>query len=491
MASMREYSDAFDAPIGPESLPGNDTAEVDRWDEVLGTAPVTPAPDQSPAPDGVHRGQLRIAYRLADSHSARLMFVHAIGWYAWDGQRWREDDRGEAKRAMLDVLRSALAESIDDKQLRADVRKCESAAGISGVLDIAAALEPFAATVKDLDRDPYLLNCANGTLDLHTMTVKGHDPADRITKVCGAAYTPEAEGPTWEAFLSRVLPDAEVRAFLRRYVGLGLCGRVLEHVLAILTGVGRNGKGVFYGAVATALGDYASVAEPDLFMHRDNAHPTGEMDLLGLRWVVVSESDQGRRLAEATVKRLTGGDEIKARRMRQDFVAFTPSHTAALVTNHLPKVSGDDPALWARLRVVPFEVVIPNADQDTHLPEKLALEAAAVLAWAIAGWQEYHNAGLAEPAAVIKATADYHADADAIARFIESECIVNPHMWVSVADLWERWCRWRMDDGAEEIKKKAFGEALDKRGLKSDRGTGGYRIRRGLGLSAEAEEGLR
>ncbi len=486
---MPERSSAFDEPPGPETLPGNDTAEVNRWDEVLAAAPLSLPSALPTEPDGVHRGQLRIAYRLAASHADRLMFVHGLGWHAFDGLRWREDDRGEAKRAVLGVLRAALAESIDDKQLRADVRKCESAAGISGVLDIAAALEPFANTVKDLDADPYLLNCANGTLDLHTMKVKPHDPADRITKVCGAAYDPKAEGPTWDGFLSRVLPDAEVRAFLRRYVGLGLCGRVLEHVLAILTGVGRNGKGVFYGAVATAIGDYASSAEPDLFMHRDNAHPTGEMDLLGLRWVVVSESDQGRRLAEATVKRLTGGDEIKARRMRQDFIAFTPSHTAALVTNHLPKVSGDDPALWARLRVVPFEIVIPKVDQDTHLPEKLALEAPAVLAWAVAGWQEYHGSGLAEPAAVIKATADYQADADAIARFIESECIVNPHMWVSVADLWDRWGRWRMDDGAEEIKKKAFGEALDRRGIKSDRGTGGSRIRRGLGLSSEDEEG--
>lgn len=435
---------------------------------------------------GWHRGQVRFAYLLAQYYADQLMHVHGLGWMAYDGTRWVEDT-GQAKRAVLRLLREGWKKAFTDKEMEQDIRKCESAAGINGVLDIAAALTAFSVTVRDLNPDPYLLNVANGTLDLHTLELRAHNPYDRITKVTGASYDPAAAGPEWEKFLDRILPDEEVREFLRRYVGLALCGRVLEHVLAILTGTGRNGKGVFYGAVAGALGDYASSAEPDLFMHRQNAHPTGEMDLLGLRWVVVSESDQGRRLAEATVKRLTGGDEIKARRMRQDFVAFTPSHTAALVTNHLPKVSGDDPALWARLRVIPFDVVIPKPEQDPHLGEKLSLEATAILSWAVAGWKDYTSKGLAEPEAVVKATDDYHAAADAIARFIEDECLVGPASYVTVADLWERWCSWRIDEGAEEISKKAFGEALDKRGFGQDKFRGA-RIRRGIGLLAADDE---
>jgi len=444
------------------------------------------APDPSGTdPSSVHRGQARVAYRLARAHGHRLMHVHGLGWYVWDGRRWVEDDRGEAKRAVLDVLRTALAASIEDKELRDDVRRCESASGIAGVLDIAAALEAFAVTVKDLDPNLYLLNVANGTLDLRTLELRPHDPADRITKVTRGAFDPAATGPRWEAFLARVLPDPDVRAFLQRYVGLALCGRVLEHVLAILTGTGRNGKGVFYGAVAAALGDYAGTAEPDLFMHRENAHPTGEMDLLGLRWVVVSESDHGRRLAEATVKRLTGGDQIKARRMRQDFVAFVPSHTAALVTNHLPKVTGDDPALWARLRVIPFGVVIPAEEQDPHLAEKLELEADAILAWAVEGWRDYQASGLSEPSAVRKATEDYQADADAIQGFIDECCVIGPRHVVPVIDLWDRWCGWRQDAGADEVSKKALGEGLEKRGFIAAKGSGGRRIRRGLGLLTE------
>ncbi len=435
--------------------------------------------------DDVHRGQVRMAYRLADTYADRLMFVHGLGWFAYDGTRWHEDTQGEAKRAVIDVLRRALSQSFDDKRLRDDVRKCESAAGVTGVLDLASALEAFAFTVAHLDADPYLLNVANGTLNLRTMELRPHSPADRITKVTRAAYDPAGTSRDWDVFLAQVLPDESVREFLRRYVGVALCGRVLEHVLAILTGTGRNGKGVFYGAVEHALGDYATVAEPDLFMHRENAHPTGEMDLLGVRWVVVSESDRGRRLAEATVKRLTGGDRIRARRMRQDFVEFAPSHTAALVTNHLPKVSGDDPALWARLRVVPFEVVVPKEKQDTKLPQRLELAADAVLGWAIQGWVDYGRVGLAEPAAVLAATDAYQADADALGRFLTECCMTTPAVSVHAGQLFDAWAKWAAEEGIEPGSKKAFGEALDKRGFAAHKGTGGARFRRGIALRTD------
>lgn len=323
--------------------------------------------DDGGKPTQVHRGQARIAYRLAERYQDKLLHVAGIGWHSWDGRRWAADDRGEAKRAVLAELRQALSDSLNDKELRADVRKCESASGVAGVLDLAAALVPFAATVADLDSDPHLLNVANGTLDLHTLKLRPHAPADRITKICRGAYQSDTESPLWQAFLTRVLPDEGVRGFVQRLAGVGLLGTVREHVLAILIGVGANGKSVFDKAIRYALGDYACTAEPDLFMHRENAHPTGEMDLRGVRWVAVSESEKDRRLAESTIKRLTGGDTIRARKMRQDFVEFTPSHTPLLITNHLPRVPGDDTAIWRRIRVVPFEVVIPADEQDREL----------------------------------------------------------------------------------------------------------------------------
>lgn len=437
-------------------------------------------PDQSEAG---HRGQVRMAYRLADRYAGRLLFVPKIGWHHWDGQRWARDEKGAATRAVLNVLRHALSMSLGDAELRQDVHRCEGAAAIRGVLEIASSLPAFVAAAEELDADPYLLNTAGGTLDLRTMEVRPPDPRDRITKVTRAAYRPEATGDgSWELFLEQVLPDVEVRAFLQRVVGVALLGKVVEHVLPILTGTGGNGKGVCYGALLHALGDYASAAEPDLFMAREGAHPTGQMDLLGRRLVVVSESERSRAMAEATMKRLTGGDRIKARFMGKDFVEFTPSHTAFLVTNHLPKVSGDDDAIWRRVRVVPFDVVVPEEQRDGQLGERLELQADAVLAWAVAGYRAYNEAGrkLAEPDVVKVATNAYRTESDAMTRFLEECCFLNSHVRSTTADLFARWSTWAALDGAEPMTQKAFGQALDRRGLVASPPSNGKRWRVGI-----------
>jgi len=209
---------------GPEDNP---TIEAERYAEA----------------DRMFGGQLRMAHRLAAADGHRLMFVHSVGWHHWTGTHWAEDDRGHADRAVVEVLRSALADSYRDNKLRADVAKCETANGVAGVLKLAESIEVFAATVGDLDSDPYLLNCANGTLDLRSRQVSEHDPRDRITKVCEGAYRPGARSCEWDAFLATVLPDEAERAYLQRVVGSALLGKVEEHLFPILTGTGANGKG--------------------------------------------------------------------------------------------------------------------------------------------------------------------------------------------------------------------------------------------------------
>src|SRR5699024_3374371 len=133
-----------------------------------------------------------------------------------DGTRWIRDEKDVASTAVLDVLRAALAESLDDKELRADVRKCETANGISGVLSIASALPALRVAALDLDADPYLFNCANGTLDLRTRELRPHNPAARITRVARGAYTPDAAPGIWGTFLESILPAATERDYLQR-----------------------------------------------------------------------------------------------------------------------------------------------------------------------------------------------------------------------------------------------------------------------------------
>lgn len=442
-----------------------------------------------------HRGQLRIAYRLADTHADRLMFVYGIGWHYFDGRRWAEDDRGEAKRAVVKVLQTALAEAVklasDDRdKLIADVRKCETSNGLGGVLDLASALLPFAHTVADLDADPYLLNTANGTLDLRTFQSRRHDPADRCTKVTRAAYEPSACSQMWQTFIDTVLPDEGVRGYLQRLAGLSLLGKVTEHVFTVSTGTGANGKSTCFSALLNALGDYGHAAESDLFMQA-KANPNGAspalMGLRGKRLVVVSETERDQRLAVALMKNLTGGDVITARPLYGKPVTFPPSHTSVMVTNFLPKVAGDDPAVWRRIRVIPFDVVIPAEDRDGLLGERLELAADTILTWAVDGYRQYAATGLSEPEAVLNATGDYRHASDAIARFVAETCYLSPHACALTGELFTRWTQWAVEEGVEPLSAKKFGQALDGHGYTAAPGGRAGRQRRGIGLLAEEE----
>lgn len=426
-------------------------------------------------------GQLRLAYMLEERAGKRLMHVHGIGWHYWTGTHWAEDLTGRANREVYALLGEAYSDSLrtGDDTLKKDVRRCETANGVGSILSLAAALPTFATTIDDLDADPYLLNVANGTLDLRTMEISTHNPADRITKVTAGAWKKDTAPGLWSAFLHQVLPNPEVRAFLQSYAGQALCGTVLEHKLAILTGTGRNGKGALYGAMDHALGGYAIIATPELLLQNAGTHPTEKMDLRAARWAVASETGEGAAMSEEAVKSLTGGDKVKARRMRQDYVEFDASHTLAMVTNHLPKVKGDDAAIWARLRVVPFDVVIPERDQDPELPQKLKVAADEIVSWAVAGWVGYRERGgkLADAEAVTTATAAHREDNDELAQFIADTCVRYPDAWVSSGDLYEAYTGWCHGNGVRSpMTKIAFGKKV---GGRDGIGSGNYASRGG------------
>jgi putative DNA primase/helicase len=438
----------------------------------------------------LHRSQLRMAERLAVAYGDKLRYAHGLGWLEWDGTRWRRERDGAPMRAAVEVVKAAVRENdgadLPDGDLEKDVRKVETAAGLRGILDIARVLRPLAIAADLLDADPYLVNVANGTFDIRQQTLRPHNPADLITKLAGCRLDASVPGPTFEKFLSEILPDAEVRAFVQRLFGYALMGKVTEHVLPIFTGIGCNGKSTLVELLLAAFGDYAIAADPELLVEQKfSQHPTGQADLLGVRLAVTQETDEGRRLAAATVKRLTGGDKIRARRMRQDFFEFEPSHTAIMVTNHRPRVSGDDPALWRRIRVVPFDVVV--AEPDSTLPERLRLELDAVLTWVVDGYVAYQEHGLAAPSAVTERTAEYRVSSDAVGRFLEERTTAGQYAHVRARELFGAWSSWCHGAGESPGSEVTFAEALARRGFDKVK-RAGYVTYVGIGLLADDDE---
>lgn len=449
-----------------------------------------------PVPSGMHRGHLGMAERFIREHADELRHVHGIGWHHWDGARWLRDEErvdieaaiATAKRALRDVIN--MEKSKERDALYADVRKAESASGVEGMLKLAGSMRPISAPARGLDADPYLFNTPSGTVDLHEGTITENRRDDLITKVAGGSIG-EDPSEEWEAFLKRILPDEDVRGFVQRLFGYAMLGKQTEHVMPIFTGTGANGKGTLRDALMSAFGDYAIEVDPALLMEsKHERHGAFKMRLRGARLAFCSETEKGRKFAEATMKRLVGGDPIEANYMHKNPITFDPSHTLVMLTNHLPAVSGDDPAVWRRILVVPFDVVIPEAERDGNLPERLKLATSAVLAWAYEGWLQYQQQGLNPPEAVRARTEQYRTDSDTLGRFLADRTIPGSHGYVRARELFQAWSNWCHDNGikAEEIGSEvAFAASMKARGFeKTDRKIG--RVWLGLMLAGGSEE---
>jgi putative DNA primase/helicase len=414
------------------------------------------------------------AHRFAAANRHRVRWVGAWGvWLIWDDRRWRQDTKGQvvefAKQVAVRLLGDAQRLESSDERKRAAkwALQTEGAARIKAMLELARSEPGLPVDPHELDANPWLLNVANGTLDLRHGKLRAHTPSDLITKLAPVAYDADADAPLWHRFLRKVVPDSEVRRFLQHWCGYCLTGDVSEHKIVFAHGVGANGKSTFSETLEAMLGDYATQAAPDLLMRRhDDPHPTGLADLHGARLVLATETAEGRRLDEALVKRLTGGDPIKARRMHKDFFTFTPTHKFVVGTNHRPTIEGTDHGIWRRVRLVPFTVTIADDDQDKQLKHKLAGELAGILNWALDGCQAWREDGLTEPGAVTAATADYRSEMDELGQYLSDLCVLAEGVTARAADLYKAYTHWAQEMGERRpLNQRRFGLALRERGL--------------------------
>lgn len=402
-------------------------------------------------------------------NSDRLKFCHSWEkWIAWDGCRWKVSDDGTPLR-----LAKSLCEEIFQLAMKSTIEEAPTFAAatarlprLQAILTLAAAEMPVA--VEELDQNEWLLNCINGTVDLRTGELRGHRREDMISKLCPTEFHPDAIAPTWDKFLNDVFHnDSEIVSFIRRLFGYCITGSVCEQKLPFFWGSGSNGKTTLLSAVTSAVGkDYTMQGQSAILIERNNeSHPTELADLFGRRLVVLSETDSNRKLAEGTVKALTGSEPIRARRMREDFWEFNPTHKLILATNHKPVVRGTDHAIWRRLLLVPFTMKFEGAAIDKSLPKKLEQERTGILAWCVRGCVEWLQCGLQPPETVLAATASYRGQEDVIGRFFDACCERSPAYAELFKDLYKACARWCEDGGDSLPQKKVLAEWLQDAGF--------------------------
>ncbi len=440
------------------------------------------------------RTELANAQRFIEMHGDKLRFCPPWGkWLNHVGTHWQVDDGCRVEALYRDVVK-AVWDDVEDSMRtveRSDAmamvsfaKATASDAGMQHCLHLARSEPGIPIQPSELDRNEWLLNVQNGTIDLRTGELRPHDKSDFITKLAPVVYAKNRTSPIWEKFVAEIMDNnGELIGFLQRLCGYWLTGSVRDHVLPIFHGTGANGKSVFIGTIEAMLGtDYAMHAPPDLLMvKRHESHPTERASLFGKRLVTCIETESGRRLAESLVKELTGADKITARRMREDFWEFQPSHKIVMACNHKPVVYGIDHGIWRRLREVPFAVTIPAEKQDKLLPERLRKELPGVLTWCVRGCMEWQARGLAEPAIVLSATDVYRDEQDILADFFADCCIIEPEGKVSAGMLYTAYVDWCKKNGHDIDNSTVFGRKLTERGYPS-RKVSGTKVRYGIQL---------
>lgn len=416
-------------------------------------------------------------------------------WLIWDGRRWLIDSQREAE-ALAKEVADVIWEELSSAMYGASASEAgaflkfatatASARGIDHMLAMARSEPGVPVLPESLDTHAWLINLQNCTLDLKTGQRREHRKSDLLTKIAPVVFDPTARSQRWEDFVAEIMGgDTDLIGFLQRLAGYWLTGSVRDHILPIFYGSGGNGKSVYLATMEAMLGSsYAMHAPRDLLMmKRHESHPTERADLFGKRLVCCVEAQAGSHFDESLTKELTGGDRIRARRMREDHWEFEASHKLVLSANYRPVVRGTDNGIWRRIRLVPFTVTIPPEHQDLKLAESLRLELSGIFNWCLQGCMDWQQHGLMEPASVLAATQDYRESCDTLKDFFDECCLIEQQLKVSPGRLYAAYEAWCKANGHAPDNNTVFGRKLTERGFLPDK-IGGTRYRLGITLLA-------
>lgn len=385
-------------------------------------------------PQEITDSDLANGKRLAKRHGQDIRYTPERGWMVWAGGQWVADERGTRVQALAKETAESIfaeihnaADLLERDEIYKHARSSQRKTAIDAMQWLARSEPDIPAKLTDFDRDPFLFNVKNGTLDLRTGELQEHRRENLITNLADVVFDREATAELWDGFLWRVIDqNEELYGYLKRFVGYLLAGDTSEQVVHFLYGLGANGKTVFCEIIRRLLGTYSVVASPDIIMARKySGIPNDIARLRGMRAVLMNETSQGARFDEAKLKDLTGGDSLTARFLHQEFFDFTPTHRLIIRGNHKPAITGQDDGIWRRLRLVPFTVSIPPDEQDKHLLQKLTAELSGILNWAIEGCLEWQREGLKPPEIITEAVRAYREESDVLGRFIAEHCEVR------------------------------------------------------------------
>ncbi len=357
-----------------------------------------------------------VARRFKDSDKAEGFKVQRATRHPqvmrYEGGVWMLDHHGhELKKSIQTMAKELRLEGAHEadagrrNQLFKAADRLESKRGLDDVATLVLMkLNEFKSEAANARDDLFCLD--NGVVSLPNGKLLHHWPGYNFTLKSPAIFDPEAGCPLWLKFVDEFCcGDKDLARFLQSWFGYCLSGYTTEQKMTVFFGFGANGKSVLLETMKYVMGGFGAQTPADSLLQRQNEQTNDLAALIYKRFVVAAESDEGKALAEARVKAMTGGDEIVCRKLFEEFQSFTPKFKLNLATNSKPRVIGADHGVWRRLLLIPCRSAVSNPDK--HLLEKLRAEASGILNWLIEGFQDWKAKGLEIPECIRVATSDY------------------------------------------------------------------------------------
>lgn len=336
----------------------------------------------------------------------------------------------------------------------------------------AKSVNDMSISKADFDKDEYLFNCKNGTVDLRTFTLRPHSPADHITKMANVTYVPGARSQLWEQHIATIMDgDMQKAEFLQKTIGYALTGSNKYACMMILYGPSsRNGKSATVDTINRMMGDYGGVANPEIFAQRAYANGSGHNDglaqLAGTRFVSVPEVEGNMTLSSSLVKRCTGDGLITTRAIYEKQFSFVPQFKLFMHTNHLPRIYDLSMFDSGRIKVIPFTHFFEEHDRNPNMVAELTTEEnlSGIFNWALGGLQKLESAGFDAPQSVLDAIGVYRQDSDRVGNFI-NEMMEQSTENVSTTAVFAVYKTWCESSGLRPGREQDFKCEMERHGI--------------------------
>jgi len=413
--------------------------------------------------------------RLRDMFFEVLRYDHNVGkWFIWNGQKWELDEKQQVIKFAEDAAQKIKdqIDLYDDNKKKSAFRKwynhSQNNNGLRAALDNASSKSPIASISDEFDKELTLFNFKNGCIHTKTFEIFKHiDVKNKmITKISPVVYDPKAKCELWLKFLNEIFcNDQELIKYVQKAVGYTLTGEMREQGFFFLHGDGSNGKTTFLNILMKIFGDYSKKADINTFMRKpsENISNTNDLaELKGIRLITSSEPEEGTRFALSRLKQWTGSEPIKARFLFKEFFQFLPIGQIWIAGNEKPKIKEKNFGAWRRVKLIPFEIQIPEDKQDLELEQKLTLELSGIFNWVLDGLKLYRAEGLQVPEKVRLAVEAYRAEMDSIMSFVQMNVEFVDGESISNMDLYENYKDFCNVEGFKPLGMSKFTQTIDK-----------------------------